>query len=120
MTVSQIRRQWLLASAIGARRMKQALEQLGTRAEPGPAPPTLPACLARGRRSYQRLTGVRPPIRVRLLLVVIRQVRPETLLEILERTEVAAAQELPRHDAEEQFHLVQPRAMHRCVVEHMP
>src|SRR4051794_31169381 len=99
--------------------MKQTLEQLGTRAEPGPTLPSLTACLVCWRGAHQRLSRVRPPIRVRLLLIVPRQVRPQPRLELCERPEVATLQELPRQHAEEQPHLVQPRAVQRQVVERM-
>src|SRR4051794_34962126 len=99
--------------------MKPPLEQLGTRTEPGPAMPALLTGPVPRRGSHQRLPGVRPSVRVRPLLIVLLQVRSQPPLELLDRPEVATLQELPRHDAEEQLHLVQPRAMQRQVVEHV-
>src|SRR5262245_56705041 len=97
--------------------MKETLVQLRTGAEPGPALLPLPPGLAQRRAAYQGLARVRPPIRVRLVLIVVLHVPPQALLELRHRGEVATPQELPRQHAEEQLDLVQPRPMHRQVVE---
>src|ERR1700719_3602963 len=103
---------WLCRpTVVGARRVDQALEALWPRAEPTPPLPLLPSGLAERCRPYQRLTRIRPLIRVRLLLVVVLQVGPQTLCELLHRAKVAAFEELPRQHAEEQLDLIEPRAM---------
>src|SRR5215468_10984186 len=116
MTVLQVRCQWLGAT-VGAGGMQDPFVPLRARAEPGPALPALPPGLAERRTALQRLAGVRPPIRVRLLLVVRLQVRPQAPLELRHRGEVATPQELPRQHTEPQLDLIQPRAMYRQVME---
>src|SRR4051794_38054157 len=97
--------------------MEDTLIQLGACTEPGPALLPLPPGPAEGRAAHQRLARVRPAVGVRLLQVVRLQVSDQALLELRHRDEVATPQELPRQDTEPQFHLVQPRAMPRQVVE---
>src|SRR5262245_33803898 len=120
MSVSEVGSQCLRFSVVGPRRVDEALKQLGASAKPGPAQPSLPRRLALWRMAHQRLARVRPAVGMGLLLVVFVQVVPETLLELPQRLEGATPQELPRQDAEEQLHLVQPRAVPGHVVKHVP
>src|SRR5579862_236999 len=110
MFILEIPRQSTRPTLVGPWRMKEALEPLPMRAEPGSSLLPLPLCLTEGRRPHQWLSRVRPPIRVRLPHVVVLQKYPQPFLELRCVCEVAPLQETPRQHAEEQFHLIQPRA----------
>src|SRR5271167_4885162 len=97
--------------------MKDTLVQLWASAEPGPPLLPLPPGLTEWCATHQRFARVRPPIRVRFFLVVVLHIPPQTLLEFLNRSEVASPQELTCQHAEPHLHLIQPRAVPRQVVE---
>src|SRR5581483_6839578 len=111
MTISQVRRQSRRASLVRSRRIQEAFPAPRPLAEPGPALPLLPACLAERCRTHQRLPGVCPPIRMRLLLVVLLQEPAQPLLELRRRGEVPPLEEAPGQHTEPQLHLVQPRSV---------
>ena len=54
-----------------------------------------------------------------VVAIVNRQPRLNSFLERGGIGEVAPLEKTPAQDAEEQFHLVEPRAVNRCEVEHM-
>src|SRR5215468_181328 len=111
MSVLEVPRQSTAFAFVGAWCVEEALKALPMGTKPRPALLLLAPRLAERRRSYQRLSGVRPPIRVRLPRVVVLQEGGQARLEYRRAGEVAALQETPRHHAEEQLHLVQPRAV---------
>src|ERR1700691_2946389 len=100
--------------------MQQAFKQTRGTSEPGTALPPLAARLSERRPTYQRFARVRPPIRMRLALVVLCQPPTQTLRELRHRMEVATPQHLSAQHAEEQLHLIQPRAVNRREMEHQP
>src|SRR5262245_43784337 len=118
MTDSQVRRQWESFPVVRAWWMKNPFKSLGGTAEPGSPLTTLPLRLAERCRPYQRFARVRPAIRVRLVFVVLGQPPRQTLHEGRRRGEIAAPQYLPGQHAEEQLHLLQPRAVLRREMEH--
>src|SRR5262245_47541526 len=111
MTVSQVCRQWRLLPDVGAWRMQQALKQAWPAAKPGTTTPPLPLRLAERGSTHQGFPRVRPTVRVRSVLVVLRQPPLQTRRERRHRGKVPATQQLPGQHAEEQLHLVQPRAV---------
>ena len=96
---------------IGAKGVEEAVESLGTGAEPGSTESLLTPCLAEGRGANQGLPGVGPAIGVSAVSVVVVQVRGQACDEFLGRCEVAAFQEATSQGAEPQFDLVEPRAV---------
>lgn len=96
---------------VGAKGVEEAVETLGTGAEPGSTESLLAPCLAERRGANQRLSGVSPAIGVSAESVVVVQVRGQACDEFLGRCEVAAFQEAASQGAEPQFDLVEPRAM---------
>ena len=102
---------------VRAWRMQKPFVPLRSATEPSPTLTLLPSCLAERCAAHQGFAGVRPAIRVRLALVVVQQPPTQTLYEIRHAPEVPKSQHLPGQHAEEQLHLIQPRAMHRREVE---
>ena len=96
---------------VGAKGVEEAVETLGTGAEPGSTESLLAPCLAERRGANQRLPGVGPAIGVSAVSVVVVQVRGQTCDEFLGRCEIAALQEAASQGAEPQFDLVEPRAV---------
>jgi hypothetical protein len=96
---------------VGAKGVEEAVETLGTGAEPGSTESLLAPCLAEGRGPNQRLPVVGPAIGVSAVGVVVVQVRGQACDEFLGRGEVAALQEAASQGAEPQFDLVEPRAV---------
>jgi hypothetical protein len=56
---------------------------------------------------------------MRVLPIVVLQPFRQSFLEVSRTAEIAPLQETPAQDAEEQFYLVQPRAVNRREVEHV-
>src|SRR5829696_2663280 len=119
MTVSELRRQWRNFALIGTRRVQFPFPKRWAGAEPGPPALLLSPRLAERRGSHQWFTRVRPPIRMSVVAIVGRQPPPDSFLELDGTGEVAPLEEPAGKDAEEQFHLVEPRTVNRCEVEHM-
>src|ERR1700689_2031454 len=119
MTVSQVCRQWSLCPLVGAWWIEEPFPRLPLRPHPGSPTLLLTTRLRERRATHQRLTGVRPTIRVRVHRIVTLQILQQTLLEIRWRTEVATLQETTRQHAEPQLHLVQPGTMLGREMKHM-
>jgi len=100
--------------------MKKPFKPMGVAAKPGPAVTPLATRLTEWGRTHQGLAGVRPAVRMRFAFVVLLQPALQTLSELGHRIEVSVPQQLPAQHAEEQFDLIQPRAMDRREVEHHP
>ena len=100
-----------MVAAIGAWRIKESFEELGTDAKPCSAESALSACLTERRRSHQWLARVRPSIRMSAALVIIAQISGQAVREFRGGGEVASLEEATSQRAEPQFHLVEPRAM---------
>jgi hypothetical protein len=96
---------------VRAKGVEEAVETLGTGAEPGSTESLLTACLAEGRGSNQWLSGVGPAIGMSAVSVVVVQVHGQACDEFLGRCEVAAFQEAASQGAEPQLDLVEPRAV---------
>ncbi len=94
------------------------LEQRGSSAKPGSSLLLLSPGLAERRAPHERLTRVGPLVRRRVLAIVLLQPRLRAPLELRHAAEHPAPQETPRHYAEEQLHLIQPRSVDRREVEH--
>src|ERR1700674_2323780 len=97
--------------------MKKPFKRTRGSPEPSPTKPSLAVCLAERCATHQGFARVRPTVRVRPLLVVLLQPPLQTLRELGHRMKVSPLQQLARQDAEEQFHLIQPRAVDRRKVE---
>src|SRR6185436_9670474 len=99
--------------------MKDPLEQSGARTKPGAALESLAARLAQRRASDQGFSGIRPAVGMSVAQVVCLQPAVDPPFKLRRTVEVTAFEELPRQDAEEQLHLVEPRAVQGREVEHV-
>ena len=68
----------------------------------------LPTRLAKWRGSHQRLTRIRPTIRMGMMGVVDFKIRLQTGGKILRGTEIAALEKPTGQDAKPQFNLIEP------------
>lgn len=55
-----------------------------------------------------------------MLLIVVGQPSVQAFLERFGTSEITPFQESPTQYAEKQFHLIEPRTVNRCEMEHMP
>ena len=117
MTISQIRRQSRLFPHVRPGWVQKAFKQRGTSAKPGSSLPLLSPSLAERRVPNQRLACVCPLVRMRMLAIVPLQPCLQTRLEIHHAGKHPPTQKPPRQDAEEQFHLVEPRRGGRSEVQ---
>jgi hypothetical protein len=99
--------------------MNEMLEQRGSGSKPGPSLSALLTGLAEWRRPYQRLSCIRPPVRMRVLTVVPLQPLFDPFFKLDRAAEVSAFEEFTHQNAEEQFHLVQPRPVLGRKVKHV-
>src|SRR5579871_3195898 len=111
MTVSYVCRQWVLFPPVRTWRIEEPFIQGRPGAETSTSTLLLASCLAEGRGAHQGLAGIRPAIRVGVPGVVVVQPAFQALLEVQGRGKVTAPQEPSGQNAEERFHLVQPRAV---------
>src|ERR1700683_1475853 len=99
--------------------MNEALEQRWASAQPRSSLSALPGGLAERRGTRHRLSRVRPPVRMRVFLIVPLQPSLDPLYKLRSTVEVSSPEELSLQHAEEQFHLIQPRPVLRREVEHV-
>src|SRR6267142_1286402 len=111
MTVSEVRRHSVLRTLVRSWWIEQALPTGQATADAHSPALLLLTGLSEWRCPYQRLTRIRPAVRMRVLPIVRFQEGSQPLLELPRRGEVAPFQKTPRQDAEPQFHLVEPGAM---------
>lgn len=112
MTVSKVLSQCLIfASVIGPWWIQPTLPKIVAGPAPRPPPQLLPSRLTERRRPNQWLTRVRPAVGMSVVAVVTHQPTIQTFFEFGSTRKVTPLQESTTQDAEEQFHLVQPRTV---------
>ena len=119
MTVSEVCRHCHGFAAVGTRRVEFPFPERWAGAEPGSPALLLSSRLAERRGADQRFPGIRPPIRMSVVAIVDRQPPLDSFLERLRIGEVTPLEEPATQDTEEQFHLVEPRTVNGCEVEHV-
>src|SRR5689334_9589768 len=91
--------------------MNPPIKALSRPAKPRPPLSPLPLRLAERRVAHQRLSCVRPAIRMRVPLIVFLHEPPQPLRELLGRCKIAPLEKTPLQHTEPQLYLVEPRAM---------
>src|ERR1700678_1793112 len=98
-------------------RIKVAFKLLGMVIKPRTPLPLLTACLTERSTAHQRCPGISPTVGMGMTAIIVVDKGEQSRLEIRHRSEIAPFQKPPSQDAKPQFHLIEPGAMDRGIME---